>query len=50
MRGFLTSILELVGLALIVAAAWVVAVPLGLFVAGVVCVLVGFLVSDGVGR
>ncbi len=50
MRSFLTSVLELVGLALIVAAAWVVWVPAGLFAAGVALCLVGFLLSDEVRR
>lgn len=50
MRGFLTSILELVGFALVVAAAWTVATALGLFVAGVVLVFLGFLLSDGASR
>lgn len=41
----LTTGLELAGFALLVAAAFVVAVPLGLAVAGVSCLAVGFLLG-----
>jgi|694.fasta_scaffold03440_3 hypothetical protein len=40
-----STILELAGFALIVAAAFVVAVPLGLAVAGVSCVAIGYLLG-----
>lgn len=45
MRSLATTALEVVGFALVTIAALLVAVPLGLFVAGVSCLLVGYLLG-----
>lgn len=46
MRAQLTTAAELAGAALITAAAWLVALPLGLLVAGVFLVLFGWLAAS----
>ena len=43
MRDVLTTLLELAGFALLAVAAWLVAPPLGLAVAGVSCIAIGWL-------
>lgn len=45
MRDILTTFLECVGAATITAAAWMVAVPLGLLVAGVFLIAAGYLAA-----
>ncbi len=43
MRDVLTTLLEVTGFALLAGAAWLVAVPLGVAVAGAACIAIGWL-------